>query len=128
MQVLQIEKTNRTPAIDFNIKTGVFSITGRSIMENTVGFYAEVMDAIKKYANNPARITVVKIQVDYFNTASSKSILEMLKKFEAIHKSGHPVKVNWYFDDDDEDMIDAGEDYQAIIKIPFSIIPITDCP
>ena len=52
----------------------------------------------------------------------SKSILEIFKKFEAIHKNGNNVEITWYFDEDDEDMIDAGEDYQAIVKVPFNIV------
>ena len=36
------------------------------------------------------------------------------------------VKVNWYFETDDEDMAEAGEDYQAIISIPFKMIEVEE--
>tara|TARA_B110000211_G_C13908528_1_gene477217 strand:- start:507 stop:887 length:381 start_codon:yes stop_codon:yes gene_type:complete len=120
--ILQLEKTKRAPQVSFDPEKGSLEIIGRSIMENTVGFYSEILEAILFYAQKPCDLTTVKVHLDYFNTASSKSILEIFKKFEAIHKNGNNVEITWYFDEDDEDMIDAGEDYQAIVKVPFNIV------
>jgi len=40
--------------------------------------------------------------------------------------SGTEVKVNWYYEEDDEDMLEAGEDYQAIIDLPFKMIEVEE--
>ena len=40
--------------------------------------------------------------------------------------SGTDVKVNWYYEEDDEDMLAAGEDYQAIIDLPFKMIEVEE--
>jgi hypothetical protein len=68
----------------------------------------------------------VNIQLEYFNTSSSKCILDVFKKLEAIYKSGNEVVINWFYEEDDEDMLEAGEDYQSIIKIPFKMCEIGD--
>ena len=55
----------------------------------------------------------------YFNTASSKLLLDVLMKLEEIHSDGHEVLVRWCYPEDDEDMRDAGEEYADIVDIPF---------
>ena len=68
----------------------------------------------------------MNIKLEYFNTSSSKCILDVLKKLEGIHKSGSEVIINWHFEEDDEDMEEAGEDYQAIIQVPFNMIEVEE--
>ena len=52
--------------------------------------------------------------------------MDLFKKLEAIHKAGNEVSINWYYEEDDEDMLEAGEDYQAIIKVPFTMIEVEE--
>ena len=70
--------------------------------------------------------TVLHIQLEYFNTSSSKCILDLFKKLEVVRTTGNEVVVNWHYEEDDEDMLEAGEDYQAIINIPFKMIQIEE--
>jgi tagatose-1,6-bisphosphate aldolase len=68
---------------------------------------------------------VLHIQLEYFNTSSSKCLLDILKKLQIVSQNGgSKVKVVWYYEEDDEDMLEAGEDYQAIIRIPFEMTKI----
>ena len=69
---------------------------------------------------------MVNIRLEYFNTSSSKCILDVFKKLEVIHKAKNEVEVNWYYEEDDEDMLEAGEDYESIIRVPFKMIEIND--
>jgi len=66
------------------------------------------------------------MKLEYFNTSSSKCILDLLKRLEKINQAGSKVSVNWYFESEDEDMEEAGEDYQAIIKLPFKMIEVEE--
>ena len=81
---------------------------------------------IETYSTSPKEKTVVDIKLEYFNTSSSKCILDLFKKLERINQKGAEVHVNWYFEQDDEDMEEAGEDYQAIIKLPFKMIEVEE--
>ena len=60
------------------------------------------------------------------NTSSSKCILDLFKQLEKLNGGNTEVKVNWYFEEDDEDMEEAGEDYQAIIDLPFKMIEVEE--
>jgi len=122
MEAISIKGTAKTPTVEFNAENGKVEIKGRSIPENSIEFYKPLVDWLDTYATSPKEQTEVNIQLEYFNTSSSKCILDVFKKLENIHKEGHDVKINWFFEEDDEDMLEAGEDYQSIIKIPFKMI------
>ncbi|MCB0396123.1 MAG: DUF1987 domain-containing protein [Flavobacteriales bacterium] len=122
MEAIVIEGTPKTPVVNFNSDQGVLEIKGRSIPENAIEFYKPLIEWIEGYSSSPKTLTNVNIQLEYFNTSSSKCILDVFKKLEAIHKGGHDMVINWFYEEDDEDMQEAGEDYQAIIGIPFKLI------
>lgn len=124
MDNIKIEGSAKTPTLDFNASTGVFEISGRSIPENSVEFYKPVLEWLDEYTKQPQAKTVANIQLEYFNTSSSKCILDVLKKFEGIAKAGNDIVVNWHYESDDEDMQETGADYQSIIKVPFNLVEI----
>ena len=126
MKPIIIEGTPKTPSIKFDADKGIVEIKGRSIPENSLEFYKPLVDWLEQYSANPAPKTIVNIHLEYFNTSSSKSILDVFKKLEAIHKAKNDVVVNWYYEEDDEDMLEAGEDYESIIRIPFKMVETED--
>ncbi len=126
MEPIKIEGTPKTPTVKFDKSEGVFEIKGRSIPENSVEFYKPLVDWLDNYKEDPLPKTEVDIRLEYFNTSSSKCILDVFKKLEAIHKAKNEVIVNWYYEEDDEDMLEAGEDYESIIRVPFKMIEIAE--
>jgi hypothetical protein len=126
MELVNIEGTPKTPTISLNSETGTIEIKGRSIPENSIEFYKPIVDWLDEYAKAPKEKTVVSIQLEYFNTSSSKCILDVFKKLENLKKGKNDVVINWYYEEDDEDMLEAGEDYESIIKVPFKMIEIVD--
>lgn len=126
MEKITIESTPKTPSINFDFEKGFLEIKGRSIPENSIEFYKPIVESLEKYGSTPSSVTTVNIQLEYFNTSSSKCILDVFKKLESIHKNGNQLVINWYYEQDDEDMLEAGEDYQAIINVPFKMIQIAE--
>ncbi len=126
MEPLTIEGTAKTPNVKFEADQGFIEIKGRSIPENSIEFYKPLVDWLEEYGKGPAALTKVNIQLEYFNTSSSKCILDVFKKLEAIYKAKNEVIINWYYEEDDEDMLEAGEDYESIIRVPFKMIEIVD--
>jgi len=126
METIIREETLKTPFVKFDSDKGVVEIKGRSIPENSIEFYKPLIDWLDKYADQPSGRTSVNIKLEYFNTSSSKCILDIFRKLELIHKKGNEVEINWYYEEDDEDMFEAGEDYQSIINIPFKMIEMED--
>ena len=126
MESISIEGSAKTPTVKFDPESGVLEIKGRSIPENSIEFYKPMVDWLDEYASQAQKNTVVNIQLEYFNTSSSKCILDVFKKLEAINKGKSDVLINWYYEEDDEDMLEAGEDYESIIRVPFKMIEIVE--
>lgn len=126
MEDLNIEGTPKTPTIRFDMRSGDLLIKGRSIPENSIEFYKPLTEALDAYGEKPQAETKVNIQLEYFNTSSSKCILDVFKKLEKINSGGSSVTINWHYEEDDEDMLEAGEDYEAIINVPFKMIEVEE--
>ncbi len=126
MENLNLEGSAKTPTVNFNSADGTLELKGRSIPENSIEFYKPLNDWIDSYATSPKSSTIVDVKLEYFNTSSSKCILDLFKQLESLNKQDTEVKVNWYFEEDDEDMAEAGEDYQAIINLPFEMIEVEE--
>lgn len=123
MEELKIEGSAKTPTVEFK-RDGGLLLKGRSIPENSIEFYKPILDWIEEYGKSPKDKTVLNVQLEYFNTSSSKCILDVFKKLETLTDTN--IEINWYYEEDDEDMLEAGEDYQAIIDIPFKMIEVEE--
>jgi hypothetical protein len=120
MEKLLIEGTKQSPYVDFNAETGKLELSGRSIPENSFEFYNPLLEWLENYAKNPKAETVLKVYLEYFNTSSSKYILEVLKKLKLVLKAdGAVIKVDWCYDEDDEEMMETGEDYEDVTGLEF---------
>lgn len=122
MEGLKLDATNLTPFISFDAQNGKLELKGRSIPENSLEFYRPVFEWLDSYVSTPAEKTIVEIQFDYFNTSSSKCILDILKRIDKIDAAGKNVLIKWLYDTNDEDMMEAGEDYSDLLDAPFDLI------
>lgn len=116
-----IPGTNRTPTISF--ENGVLSISGRSYMENSVEFYAP----IKKLVDEAEGPITVEISLDFFNTSSSKSLMDLLTMVDRKCIAGQDCKIKWSYKADDEDMKDSAEEFRDILHhVPMELEEIDD--
>ncbi len=116
-----IDGTSETPTIKFNFTDGHLLIKGRSIPENSISFFDPFLEVLDNYADNPLPYTEVDFKLEYFNTSSSKCILDILKLLQKIHLGDGNVNINWYYDEDDEEILEIGQDFSHIINVPFNI-------
>jgi hypothetical protein len=115
MEIINLEGTEDTPKIILDKTNGIFEISGRSLPEDSAEFYQPVIDWIGNYGAEPNPKTNFVFKLEYFNTASSKLILDVLSKLETIPN----LSISWYFHEDDEDMEEAGEEFAELVEIPF---------
>ncbi len=124
MQNLNIVEGNETPEVNMDVETGLIEFKGRSLPEDVNSFYQPVIKWIDEYLQSPAKETSVVFQLEYFNTASSKVIYEILMKLDKITSDQSDVKVSWYYETDDEDMLDIGKEYKENLQLNFNMISI----
>jgi len=133
MEELIIEPERRTPSIRFSPNENVFYIRGTSSPEDVRKLYYPVIEWIKKFneeilkgefktfkEENPLRF---QFDLEYFNSSSAKFFFDMLMEFKKLPLSGVPVIVEWYYDEEDADMKEAGVDFSNLAGMEFTFIP-----
>jgi len=119
MDALKIAQSDDSPEILLDQEEGRFEISGKSLPEDVVDFYQPVLDWLKVYQKNPNTTTELQLKLIYFNTASSKMILDILMILEEMVEEGKQVLVRWLSLDSDEDMQEAGQEYDEMVEVPF---------
>lgn len=122
MKDLVIKGNNKTPNVELIATKGHLSFSGKSIPENTISFFQPIFDWVDEYILEPHEQTIFIVKLEYFNTSSSKALVEIFRKFEKLFKSGKEVLIQWYYEQDDEDMQETGEDFRDLLKIPVELI------
>jgi hypothetical protein len=122
MEPFIINKTDDTPAIHLDKASGKFEFSGKSLPEDVSTFYAPVFEWISAYGEDANDASAFVFKMTYFNTASSKIILDILMRLEDLHNDGKNITVEWHYEEDDEDMQEAGEEYSEIVEVPFKFI------
>lgn len=122
MEVIKIVGTDDTPSVTLDVANEIFEISGRSLPEDVAAFYEPILDWLDRYSEEASGKTVFNFKLVYFNTASSKMLLDILLKLEEMYEGGKEVLVRWHFPEDDEDMEEAGEEYADIVEVPFEQI------
>jgi len=122
MEPLDIKATNDTPRVLFDPDNNLFEISGRSLPEDVVTFYQPVLDWLEEYSQTPLKKTDFVFKYIYFNTATSKLVQDILIILEHLQEKGFEVKVSWYYEQDDEDMLDLGIEFKENVNISFEII------
>lgn len=116
-KLVKINQTDIYPTIIMDKENGVFEIKGVSLPMDGKDLYQPVLDFLDEYIQNPNKITLFVFNLKYFNISSSKMFLFMLYKLKELYDSGKAVVVIWSFDD--EDIREAGDDFQQMVDVPF---------
>lgn len=118
-----VEKTNKTPEISFDLNKGTFNIYGALFPENSERFFKPLFTYAKEYLQNPNKETKLDVFIYYINTSSSKQLYEFIKLFND-NKEKTEITVNWIYDEDDDDMLETGEEFDSFFKdLNFTFTP-----
>lgn len=116
---MNIEGTRSTPAI--HIEKGRIEIKGRSIPEDSFGFYNPVLSAIQDYYRTAQGKTEMHFHLEYINSGSKKFITNIIGMCNEFFKNGKDIKIEWFYDSDDESILELGNDLQTMVQIPFHL-------
>jgi hypothetical protein len=114
------EVLNFMPAITF--KNGVLEITGRAVSANSKYVFDPILWELYLYSLKPKDITIINIRLDYLNSESNRALMNILILAEKMVRHGHKVKINWYYEDNDDFMLEQGNVFKAIINVPFQFV------
>jgi hypothetical protein len=121
MNNLLIESTKKTPEVSFHTD-GRLRISGRSIPEDASLFYEQIYEWVYYFCQTPPDLTTLDVQLEYFNSGSSKSLLHVLRALVDVTKQNSKLTVNWYYEEGDDDILERGEYYESILEVKFNFI------
>jgi len=134
MDNLIIPATDFTPAVNFIVSNGNLEISGISRPEDVAGFYEEPLGWLARLEDSILKSEyryelnqlLVNFKMSYFNSSSSKYIIQMLHHIKNISENGIEVKINWYYEEGDEKMMEDGEDLADAVELEFEYIELED--
>ncbi len=114
------------PTVDFNSETGYCLLEGESFLEDTIEFYDPLIQWLEEFTTEVKNPLTFEIKLTYFNTSTSRSILDLLNIIKDYEEDGGEVLINWYYDEDDIDMEEDIEDYMLDTGLEIEMIPFED--
>jgi hypothetical protein len=123
MEHLRLANTKYSVKVDFNADTGILELEGASYPENASEFYQPIFDWIKQFTFEVKKEIVLNLKLNYLNTSSTKCMLDIIDLLEDYYEEGGKVTINWYYAEDDEDILETGEEFSEDSRIPMNLIP-----
>ena len=123
MDKLEFQPTLKTPYVLLD-PDGKIKFKGRSIPEDVSLFYEDILDWIIAFASSPPALTEVDIEMEYLNSGTSKYMLRLLKKLKEVDNDGYDLKINWVYEEGDDDILERGEYYASILDLKINFIEV----
>lgn len=109
-----------TPKACFDKEQNLFSISGRSIPENAIEFYAPIIEWWQQYLQNPNPETSIDMNFEYINSSSMKQIARLIAILDKVEKS--KINIRWHYNSDDTDSKMQAERLAKMVKFPIVLI------
>lgn len=126
MDSLIIEKSYSTPEINFDPDSGKLWICGESFPENASRFYTPVLQWIRDFIKAiGSRKVEVDLEIIYFNSSTSKVLLNIFRILDEAAAEGKDITVNWRCSKENESAIECGEEFKEDVdKLCFNIFEL----
>ncbi|MCG8571736.1 MAG: DUF1987 domain-containing protein [Spirochaetes bacterium] len=122
MENMYIKAEKSSPLIDFNCETGRLQIRGISYPEYAARFYDPVINWVTNFLKESDHPIILELNLSYLNTSSTKMIINLFELLEKAYHNGRDVKINWYYDPENEIGYDCGEEFKEDLDLPFNVI------
>jgi hypothetical protein len=117
----KIEATESTPEVVLD-PNGVIRIKGRAMAKNAAEFYSQIEKWIDLYIINPADLTCICFYLEYLNSANSSVLITLMRKISNLKLTNKQLVINWYYEEDDDDILAHGEKISRLVDIPVNLI------
>jgi len=128
MRKLIIERRTSSPEVILDPEKQIYLISGESRPPDVREFYGQIVTWLEDFgsqlfnSNDIKDPFVFNFNFEYFNSSSGKLILDICKILAGFHLKGANIIVNWHFEKDDYDMLEAGKEISRIVKFPFEYV------
>ncbi len=125
METLHIEETDETPEILLDAANNKFSISGKSLPEDSIAFYEPVFEWLKNFTEEAENDVDFEFFMEYFNTSSAKQIAKIFLLLEKLSEKTF-VQIIWKYKKSDPDMMASGMRFSKLLSLEFELREV-DC-
>lgn len=113
MERLTIRQTDSTLYVDFDPETATLVMRGESYPENAVNYFTPILEWLNAYFANQRENTKVTVDLDivYFNSSSSKVLMNLFDIFDDAAKNGAEISILWRYHEENEIAQECGEEF-----------------
>ena len=112
MEDLIIEATKSSPSIYFDYPRHTLTIKGESYPENAAKVYAPMFAWLEAYLEGLGdEVVQVNLEITYFNSSSSKILMNFFDMLEDAAEAGKKIVVDWHYHEDNETALECGEEF-----------------
>jgi len=119
-----IKETLHTPSVNIFNDDNLIVVSGTSRLEDPSIFYQQLAEVYEEYCKSFKEKIILDFNLNYINTSSSKWLFHILKNLQIKYSDEKDIIINWYYEEDDEVIQEAGEVFQSLLHIPLNLIPI----
>jgi len=115
------------PSVFFDVNTGVCELSGESYLEDTISFFNPLIDWLERFLSSFDKKLTFNFKLDYYNTSSSKCIVDILALLKRYQDYGKTISVNWYYSsysEDAEEEVEEVEDFMIETGIKINLVPV----
>lgn len=123
LERIHILPTDKTPEVILD-PDGIIKIKGRYLVLNNTEVPEQIKSWIEDYLLNPSESTVVIISLEYLNSFGTKILTSTLREISKVILYNKKFTIQWYYDDDDEDILERGEYISETLNMPIKFIKI----
>ena len=122
MEKIIVNGGHKTPYLSADPLNGKVLIKGRSNPENSCEYFKPLIDWLDNYSLQIAGDIHLTIDLEQFNTSSSKCLMDILKRIKRIEELKRNVFIEWFYESDDEEMLETAETFESMTGLKFSLI------
>ena len=117
-----IKETAFTPSVRIISDEHRIVISGKSKLEDPAPFYEKLIVVLDENISEFKTHASIDFILHYLNSNSSKWLFHILKGIQMRFHGKKIITINWYFDEDDDSMLEAGEVFQSLLSLPFNLL------
>lgn len=121
--LLERQKTGSTPYVLVDEEKSYIKFEGESFHENVAGFFSDVNDWLDSYLESDFNVLTFDCNMQYFNSSTTKLLLNLLLNMDEHAGDGRKVIVNWITSGDNDIIIECGEDFKdEMERLDFNLV------
>ncbi|MGO4999376.1 biofilm regulation phosphoprotein SiaC [Oceanisphaera sp. W20_SRM_FM3] len=123
LKILTIAGGQSTPTIHCDPALGLMTMQGDSYPENSFEFFSEIISWVEQFLQQSSLPLHLELRLIYMNTSSVKAMMDIFDLLEAAHEQARAVSVCWYYDPENERVVELAEEFKEDCTFPFDIKP-----